>query len=76
MPAEHDLENGTAKDFAAGLERYDTNNSSMIPPMSKETFENLYLSPKTPVAGQLRKTFANPTPMFVFVPGTRLDDLV
>lgn len=65
MSGQHDTENGGAKDFATGLERFDTNQSSVIPPMSRETFENLYLSPKTPVAGQLRKTFGNPTPMFV-----------
>ena len=31
--------------------------------MTKELFEKLYLSPETRVAGRLRKTFANPTPL-------------
>lgn len=31
--------------------------------MTKELFEKLYLSPHTNVAGNLRKTFANPTPL-------------
>jgi len=64
MAPPHDIEqNGDAKDWASRLERYDTNQSSMIPPMSRETFEGLYLAPKMPVAGQLRKTFGNPTPI-------------
>ena len=33
-----------------------------------EVFEKLYLSPKTHVKGQLRKTFGNPTPVYVLVP--------
>ena len=33
-----------------------------------EVFEKLYLSPKTHVKGQLRKTFGNPTPVCVFAP--------
>lgn len=31
--------------------------------MSPELFEKLYLSPQNKVSGDLRKTFANPTPM-------------
>jgi uncharacterized protein len=31
--------------------------------MSPELFEKLYLSPENKVKGELRKTFANPTPM-------------
>lgn len=31
--------------------------------LSAEQFEKLYLGPKTEVAGDLRKTFANPTPL-------------
>lgn len=34
--------------------------------ISPELFEKLYLSPQNRVKGELRKTFANPTPMFVF----------
>ena len=33
--------------------------------LSSEQFERLYLSPKTAAAGDLRKTFANPTPLGV-----------
>lgn len=33
--------------------------------MSPELFEKLYLSPPSAVKGDLRKTFANPTPMSV-----------
>jgi hypothetical protein len=31
--------------------------------ISPELFEKLYLSPKNEVKGELRKTFANPTPL-------------
>lgn len=31
--------------------------------LSPEAFERLYLGPKTQVSGQLRSTFANPTPI-------------
>lgn len=31
--------------------------------MTPELFEKLYLSPQNAVKGELRKTFANPTPM-------------
>ena len=33
--------------------------------LSPEQFEKLYLGPKSDVKGDLRKTFANPTPMAV-----------
>lgn len=33
--------------------------------ISAELFEKLYLSPKNEVSGQLRRTFGNPTPMYV-----------
>lgn len=33
--------------------------------MSAELFEKLYVSPQNQVKGDLRKTFGNPTPMFV-----------
>lgn len=33
--------------------------------LSPEAFERLYLGPKQDVKGDLRKTFANPTPMAV-----------
>lgn len=31
--------------------------------MSPELFERLYLQPQTPVHGDLRRTFGNPTPL-------------
>ena len=34
--------------------------------ISPEVFEKLYLSPENAVKGDLRKTFGNPTPVFVF----------
>jgi hypothetical protein len=36
--------------------------------LSPELFEKLYLSPQNKVKGDLRKTFANPTPMSVSYP--------
>lgn len=33
--------------------------------ISAELFEKLYLSPKNETSGQLRRTFGNPTPMYV-----------
>lgn len=44
------------------LHRIRTGGSISISP---ELFEKLYLSPQNQVKGQLRKTFANPTPMLV-----------
>ena len=37
-------------------------NSISIP---KELFEKLYLAPETMVKGDLRKTFGNPTPLYI-----------
>jgi hypothetical protein len=31
--------------------------------MSRQEYERLYLTPKPPVKGDLRKRFANPTPL-------------
>lgn len=42
------------------LKRIRTGGSISISP---ELFEKLYLSPQNNVKGELRKTFANPTPM-------------
>ena len=42
------------------LHRVRTAGSIAIPP---ELFEKMYLSPQTPVKGDLRQTFANPTPL-------------
>jgi hypothetical protein len=36
--------------------------------ISPEVFEKLYLSPQNAVKGDLRKTFGNPTPVFVSPP--------
>ena len=44
------------------LERVRTAGSISIPP---ELFEKLYLSPENRVKGDLRKTFGNPTPLYV-----------
>ena len=51
---EGDIDSGTA------LNRIRTAGSISISP---ELFEKLYLSPENKVAGELRKTFGNPTPM-------------
>ena len=34
--------------------------------ISPELFEKIYLSPQNAVKGDLRKTFANPTPVYVW----------
>ena len=47
------------------LERVRTAGSISIPP---ELFEKLYLSPENKVRGDLRKTFGNPTPLYVKFP--------
>ena len=52
--------NGTAYENANEITRLRTAGSVNISP---ELFEKLYLSPETRVKGDLRKTFANPTPM-------------
>lgn len=36
---------------------------SVMVPIPRDTFEKLYLSPKMPIAGNLRRTFGNPTPI-------------
>jgi uncharacterized protein len=33
--------------------------------ITPEMFEKLYLSPKTPISGDLRQTFGNPTPVAI-----------
>lgn len=56
---EHSISRSPARDYSDG------NGAPLAPTMtlSAEQFEKLYLGPKTEVAGDLRKTFANPTPM-------------
>lgn len=36
---------------------------SVMFPIPRDTFEKLYLTPKMPIAGNLRRTFGNPTPI-------------
>lgn len=55
---DYHLDNGM--DAGAALKRIQTSGSLSISP---ELFEKIYLSPQNRVAGELRKTFANPTPM-------------
>ncbi|KUL88288.1 hypothetical protein ZTR_04945 [Talaromyces verruculosus] len=47
-------------DHMEEMNRVHTNASVVIP---NELFEKIYLNPRVPVKGELRKTFANPTPM-------------
>lgn len=44
------------------LRRIQTGESVLLP-IPRDAFEKLYLSPKTPAAGNLRRTFGNPTPI-------------
>ncbi|KAJ5946643.1 hypothetical protein N7454_003482 [Penicillium verhagenii] len=44
------------------LRRYQTADSVLLP-IPRDAFEKLYLSPKLPAAGNLRRTFGNPTPI-------------
>jgi hypothetical protein len=48
-------------DPANALNRIRTTGSLSISP---ELFEKIYLSPQNKVAGDLRKTFGNPTPLY------------
>jgi hypothetical protein len=61
------LEHNTDSDTA--LRQIRTAGSISISP---ELFEKLYLSPPNKVKGELRKTFANPTPLYVIVRDTCL----
>lgn len=64
---ETSLENGNALsktdsiDHEEQLRNVLTNTMSISP----ELFERVYLSPKNKVSGDLRKTFANPTPLAI-----------
>lgn len=49
-------------DSDAALKRIGTAGSISISP---ELFEKIYLSPQNVVKGDLRKTFGNPTPVYV-----------
>ncbi|OGE47747.1 hypothetical protein PENARI_c037G10157 [Penicillium arizonense] len=46
----------------AEIHRYQTADSVLLP-IPRDAFEKLYLAPKTPIAGKLRSTFGNPTPI-------------
>jgi len=46
-------------DSDEALKRITTGSLSISP----ELFEKIYLSPQNKVAGELRKTFGNPTPL-------------
>lgn len=67
--SDHSNGNGVGKDsdYAEGhketLSRF---RSAQSISMTPELFEKLYLSPQNKVKGDLRKTFANPTPMYAF----------
>ena len=52
-------------DHGTALNRLRTAGSISISP---ELFEKLYLSPQNNVKGDLRKTFGNPTPLYVSLP--------
>ncbi|KAI5366650.1 putative acetate transporter GPR1/FUN34/SatP family [Septoria linicola] len=63
-PMEKDFENGyhldNNMDADTALRKIQTSGSISISP---ELFEKIYLSPQNKVAGDLRKTFGNPTPL-------------
>ncbi|KAH8806071.1 GPR1/FUN34/yaaH family-domain-containing protein [Xylogone sp. PMI_703] len=50
----------TQDHHAEFIDRMTTNGSIAIP---RDVFEKIYLAPHTPIKGQLRKTFGNPTPL-------------
>lgn len=54
-----DMEEGSGQ---SPLQRIQTAQSVNI---SAELFEKLYLNPPNKVSGDLRRTFANPTPLYV-----------
>jgi hypothetical protein len=54
--------NDTNIDHDTALKRIRTAGSISISP---ELFEKIYLSPQNAVKGDLRKTFGNPTPVYV-----------
>jgi hypothetical protein len=53
------------------LRKIQTSGSISISP---ELFEKIYLSPQNKVAGDLRKTFGNPTPLYGPISSTKLED--
>lgn len=64
----HDTENGNHKHLDLDkIESHEHLRNALTNTMtlSPEAFEKLYLGPKSQVSGDLRKMFANPTPMAV-----------
>jgi hypothetical protein len=60
----HDGLNGNFDPEAQRLEALSQFRTAQSVQMSPELFEKLYLSPMNKVKGELRQTFANPTPMY------------
>ena len=67
--------NDQSMDSDTALRRIRTAGSISISP---ELFEKIYLSPQNAVKGDLRKTFGNPTPLYVLqdVDSTALTDII
>lgn len=65
--ANGDLESGRPHGNSLHKLDSDVNGNSLTQTvtLSPEQFERIYLSPKGPIAGDLRKKFANPTPIAV-----------
>jgi hypothetical protein len=64
--------NDTSMDHDTALKRIRTAGSISISP---ELFEKIYLSPQNAVKGDLRKTFGNPTPVYVALKSTSFHPL-
>lgn len=57
-----DLDNSIGSKTEETLRRNLTADSVLLP-IPRDVFEKLYLNPQTPTAGNLRRTFGNPTPV-------------
>jgi hypothetical protein len=57
------------KDMGA-VDHLSRTNTAQSVNISMEMFEKLYLSPANKVSGDLRRTFANPTPLSAIAPST------
>lgn len=58
---------GAHSDPAVDEDRTRNNNLAQTMTMSPSLFEKMYLGPKTEVKGDLRKMFANPSPLALLV---------